>query len=223
MKKLIALSYPIDGKTPLYPGTPPVEFKKIKDQESGDSCNTYHVGLSNHSGTHVEASGHFYRGGRTMADYARAGFFYEKPLIVDCPKDKNDTIEIKDLKLKIGTSAPDILLIKTGFSRHRSDPDTYCHKNPYLSPEAARWLRSSLPGIKTIGIDCISFSSCLHRDIGREIHKILLSSGEEDKSSLLLLEDMYIPADVKKLDQVAVFPVFRGALDGSPCAIVGIL
>ncbi|MDD3905572.1 MAG: cyclase family protein [Candidatus Omnitrophica bacterium] len=223
MKKLIALSYPIDDETPLYPGTPPVEFKKIKDQGSGDSCNTYYAGMSNHSGTHIEASGHFYRGGRTIADCARTEFFYEKPLIVDCPKDKNEMVEIKDMKLKIGTSAPDILLIKTGFSRHRSDPDTYCRKNPYLSTEAARWLRSNFPGIKTIGIDCISFSSYLHRDIGREIHKILLSSEGEDKGGLLLLEDIYIPADVKKLDQVAVFPVFRGALDASPCVIIGIL
>jgi len=124
VKRLVALSYALDESTPLYPGTPPIEVREAKSLARGDSSGSFHIGLSNHSGTHVDGPAHFCRDGRAMGEYAAEDLDFRRPVIIDCPKEADQVIGVKDLEAGMGRQDPDLLLIKTGFSGRRNDPNS---------------------------------------------------------------------------------------------------
>lgn len=222
MNNFVRLSYLIDVNTPLYPGTPPITAKQIKSIGKGNTCNTSLVCMSSHSGTHIDAPRHFFNSGRAMGGYSDKDLFFKQPLILDCPKGPDEGIGIDDVKNGIGEKKPDALLIRTGFSRLRSrHASVYRSRNPYLMPQCAAWLREERSELKALGIDCISVSSYSHRDAGRQTHKILLAAGGRNGSSVLLIEDMYIPHLRKKLKGLIVIPLLNNCPDGTPCSVVG--
>lgn len=59
--------------------------------------------------------------------------------------------------------------------------------------------------------------------MGRESHKILLADGGHGKGPVLILEDIYLPSDLSKLDELLVFPVFNADIDSSPCLAIGVI
>jgi len=222
MSRLIRLSYATDKNTPLYPGTPPLDIKRIKAIKKGDSCNTFGVTFSNHSGTHIDGPGHFHdNGGKASGKFIFEEFRFKNPLLADCPKKKGERIEISDFKKIKRTASADIILIRTGFSIYRKkDPEIYSQKTPYLAPETAEWLRNNCPGLKAIGIDCISISSPEHKEAGRLAHKILLK--RKNKKAVFIIEDMFLPKRTGKFKGIIVLPMLRGGIDSAPCAVIGI-
>ena len=222
MKRYIKLSYNISGDTPLYHGTPPVVIEKVKEISKGNSCNTYLITLLNHVGTHVDTPKHFFNLGRAISEYSIEELVFQKPLIVDCPKKINEVIEIDDIASLMSSTDADILLIRTGFYKYRKK-DIYCYKNPYLSPRAAEYLRENFSTLKAIGIDCISISSYGKRDMGKKAHKILLKKDGFKGCPVLIIEDLYLPYEIKKLDELIVSPVFIKGIDSAPCTVIGII
>ncbi len=222
MKQYLRLSYDIKENTPLYPKTNPIVVRKIKDRDKGDSCNTYYIKLSNHTGTHIDAPRHFFSSGRAINDYSLEELVFHKPLLVDCPQEATAIIGIEDLRPLIQTDDFDMLLIRTGFFKYRNRPEEYCYRNPCISPETARWLRNMYPKMKVIGIDCISIASYIHRDLGNKTHKIFLKDGLK-RTPVLILEDMHIPDRIKRIDEIIISPIFMEAIDSAPCTVIGIL
>ena len=224
MHKVIPLSYTIDEGTPAYPGTRPLVICKDKEIQSGDSCNTFSITLSNHFGTHIDMPRHFFDSGINVKDCQTPAFICMRPIIIDCPKRPGESIEVKDLVgLPVGRKQ-DALLIRTGFSAYRTtDAWTYCNNNPLLSPDAARWIRQNLLDVKIVGIDAISISSKAHKGLGAKSHEILLVDGGYGGDPVFILEDLYLPPDVSRLDELLVFPVFSADIDGSPCVVMGII
>jgi kynurenine formamidase len=224
MRKYIRLSYPITESMPLYPGTRPVLIEKTKTIQKGDSCNTLFISLSNHTGTHIDAPRHFFDSGRSIDDYDIEELIFRKPEIIDCPKGPAGVIGVEDLQGSTNKTDVDFLIIRTGFSAIRQkDVYAYCHQNPCLEPEAAQWLKSSIPRLRAVAIDCISFSSPLHREMGREIHKILLGNNEGRSKPICLIEDLNMPAAIHQLDEVQIFPLIITGADAAPCLILGII
>ncbi len=215
-KKHVKLSYIIDEKTPLYPGTPSFIFQEVKRIRDGDSCNTSLITISNHGGTHVDAPRHFFDSGRSISEYSLEELIFSIPRLIDCHKDPEEMIERKDLESKISKDC-DLLLIRTGFYGYRNnDRHTYCFRNPALSPEAARWIRDDYPNIHAIGIDCISVSSYGSRNLGKETHKILLQSNGFDGPPVLILEDVDLSSDLNGLKEVLVIPLCLTGIDSAP-------
>ncbi len=232
MKRYIKLSYNIGVDTPLYPETPPVIIEKVKEISKGNSCNTSLITLSNHAGTHIDAPRHFYDSGRAINEYSLEELVFKKPLLINCPKEINEVIKIGDLTGLMNSNDADILLIRTGFHKYRISQSSaltpqslynYCYKNPYLSPDTAEWIRNNLPDVKAIGIDCISISSFEKRKCGRETHKILLKEDGFKGPPILIVEDLYIPYEIHKLDEVIVSPIYIESVDSSPCTVIGII
>ncbi|MFH2011557.1 MAG: cyclase family protein [Pseudomonadota bacterium] len=222
MRRYIRLSYTITEGMPLYPGTKPVVIEKVKTIKKGDSCNTLFISLSNHAGTHVDAPRHFWDLGKSIDGYTVDELIFRKPLIFDCPKGMEEVIGIEDVQRLSDKCNADLVIIRTGFSRFRgNDTDTYCHKNPCLAPDAARWMKNNMPALRAIGVDCISIASPARRDMGRETHRILL--GEDSGKSLLIIEDLFVPAETASLQEVIVLPLFIRDADGAPCTVIGVL
>lgn len=224
MCKFVQLSYGIDEEVPLYPGTSPLEIRKIKEIDKGDSCNTFSITLSNHSGTHIDTPMHFWKSGRGVKEYPAHKLACKNPLIIDCPKRPGEIIEVKDLTRLAAERESDALLIRTGFYKYRSsDAGTYCNSNPSLSPEAADWIRQNLQNLKILGIDSISISSSSHRETGARAHKILLTDHGYGGDPVLILEDLYLPGELKRLSELLVFPIFAADIDSSPCTVIGVI
>ncbi len=222
-QKYVKLSYTIDVKTPLYPGTHPFTFQEVKKIRGGDSCNTSLITMPNHGGTHVDAPRHFFDSGRSISEYDLEELIFDTPQLIDCYKGPEEFIECKDLQGKVSKGC-DLLLIKTGFYKYRSsDEHTYSFKNPALSPEAAKWIRDNCPNIRAIGVDCISVSSHSHMDIGIETHKILLQTNGFTGPPVLILEDVDLSSDLGGLKKVMVVPFCIAGIDSAPCTVIGVI
>ena len=224
MYKAILLSYNIDEATPIYPGTSPLAIRKAKEINSGDPCNTFSITLSNHSGTHIDMPKHFFDFGKSVKDYPVHKLTCKHPVIIDCPKRPGEIIEAKDLAGLSAEKNMDVLLVRTGFYKYRSsDVAVYCNNNPSLSPEAALWIRQNLLNLKIFGIDSISISSKARKGIGAESHRILLADEGYKGDPVLILEDLYLPDELKAINELMTFPVFSADIDSSPCTVIGII
>ena len=224
MRTFVRLSYGIDEAAPLYPGTPPLEIRKIKEINKGDACNTFLITLSDHSGTHIDMPRHFLNSGKSVKGSHAPELVYKNPVIIDCPKRAGEIIEPGDLDGISSVKNADALLVRTGFYKYRdSNAGVYCNENPSLSPEAANRLRADLPNVKIFGIDSISISSKARREMGAEAHRILLADNGHGRGPVFILEDLYLPSEMKKLDELLVFPVFDAEIGGSPCTVVGLI
>lgn len=223
MVRYIKFSYNINKESPAYPGTPIPKIKQIKDIVKGDSCNTFTFTLSNHFGTHVDAPAHFYKNGKKIGGYGLKELIFKKPLIIKCHKEEGEEIGIKDIAYLV-KGKPCVLLIKTGFSKNRlKNPYKYSTRNPYVSLEAAEWLRRECITLRAIGIDCISIGSYVNRQEARNTHKELLRESGYRSKPLLIIEDIFIPPNIGKIKELIVSPIFIDGIDSSPCTVIGIL
>ncbi|MFC1746853.1 cyclase family protein, partial [Candidatus Neomarinimicrobiota bacterium] len=66
MNDLIDISLPVEPGLPVWPGDLAVDLTRRRDLARGDKVTdtTLHFGV--HTGTHIDASGHFLSGGRLM-------------------------------------------------------------------------------------------------------------------------------------------------------------
>ncbi|MBN2453537.1 MAG: cyclase family protein [Candidatus Omnitrophica bacterium] len=216
------LSYDISKRTPVYPGDVPVVIRSGKSIKRGDSCNTFSLAFSNHIGTHVDAPKHFWNSGRSINEFSPDELVFDRPCLIDCRKGPGEAIEAVDISRSIRSRDFDILLIRTGFMRHREkNARLYRYKNPYLSPDAAKWIRSEIPGLRAIGIDCISIGSFSDRAAGKLTHRTLLKESGPERSAILIVEDINIPREVKAVRKLIIAPVFIDGVDSAPCTIIG--
>ncbi|MFA4991123.1 MAG: cyclase family protein [Candidatus Omnitrophota bacterium] len=215
------LSYALDVDTPMYGGGHGVRIKASKRISSGDSCNMSIVRLSNHAGTHVDCPNHFYDSGKKISGYKIRDFVFKRPFVLDCQKSPNGLVSAEDIERRVkGLRGADILLLRTGFHRHRGTRK-YSAQNPGISPEAAVYIRRNLRGLKCVGIDTISVSPYGNRALGRETHRVFFKKGFRGEP-VRLIEDMDLSGRMDGLKEVHVFPLFMKDVDSSPCAVMGI-
>jgi arylformamidase len=219
--RFILLSYVLSTTAPAPGGRVPLRLQVDESIEQGFPGNTYYYTAWNHAGTHVDAPAHMLSGGRSITDFSLEDFVFERPVLVEVPKEDDQLITAGDLRPHEKTIADcDLLLLRTGFSRHRKDdPSRYRDQNPGLSSDVAFYLDSTrFAMLRAIGIDAISMAAANHISEGIQAHKIVFSRA--DGSSILLIEDMNLAFDLSQLRRVFVVPMFIEGLDSSPCTVV---
>ena len=223
--KYVKLSYNIKKKMPVYPGTKPLSIRRIKEIAKKDSCNTCEITFSNHIGTHIDAPRHFFNSGRAISSYSMKELVFKKPILVNCPKDSCESIEIEDLmSLTKNKTKPDLLFLRTGFSKYRGKNSyNYSYKNPFLAPSTAEWIRKEVPSIKALAIDCVSIASYSNRKYGAKTHRILLTESGFKGLPVLIIEDLCIPTSIDNLDEIAVLPFSVEGIDSAPCTVIGVI
>jgi len=212
-KKIYFLSHIITKQTPLHGGKESVVLKSIKSISRGDSCNTMGFNLSNHSGTHVDAPLHFIEKGSSVTDYKAKDWIFEKIEIIEINNiEPGHIVSYKDINK---AKDCDLLLIKTGFEKHR-DSELYWEDSPGLDPKLANWIKSNCPSIKAVGVDFISISNLNNRELGRQAHRAFLGS------NIILIEDMKLSDIGNRVTSVIVLPLLVDKADASPCTVLGI-
>jgi arylformamidase len=212
---IIPISYPLSTKTPLYPNTPAPVISLLRSIEKGDSANTRTITLSNHTGTHIDAPSHFYTGGATIAECLTMGTQFSPVYCMNLPKEESEEISVIDLEDSISQMKDaEGILIRTGWHTIRSaDPKRYCNDHPWISSEVPQFLREKCPLLRLFGIDQISVSSVIHRNVGRTCHLKLLCK----ERPILILEDLNLSdIHINGSFRLHIYPFMIDDLDGVP-------
>ena len=208
----------------LHPGSPVYgegwgfREKKEKQMENGDTCNTSRWTLSNHMGTHIDFPRHFSIRGRTLNDYPPDYFMFTHIHLVDIsPVEPGKIVGPDDMGLSNVSKNTELLLIKTGFGKHRGNK-IYWEKNPGFDPGVADYLRGLLPRVRVMGFDVISLSSYARRSLGHQAHNAFLNHTRP----ILPLEDMDLSQadETKIIHRAMVAPLLVSGSNGSPCTVM---
>jgi len=158
---LVDLSHVINEEHPIFPDNPSNKIVAINTISRGDTSNTSQVTLFSHNGTHMDAPYHFNSKGLPIDELPPSYFFYKNPFLLNIRKKAHEYILKEDLsKDKKLLEKADILLVNTGFSRHRkANPNRYLTNPPALSLEAAKFIIEKLTSIRAVGIDTVSIES----------------------------------------------------------------
>jgi kynurenine formamidase len=221
--KFVCLSYALSEEAPLYGNTPKPVITPYTMISKGDRSNSYSLSVNNHSGTHVDAPGHFIEGGKRICDYKTNELVFSNVLVLDLPKKTGEWVEETDLKAnatKQEAAKADCLIIITGFYSLRNKPE-YRENNPGISPEAIAWARANMKKLRCIGIDTISVSSITDRERGRKAHRAAFESNAAFSEPLLLIEDMDLSQiNGKRIKQMLIVPWLIEKIDSAPCTVL---
>lgn len=207
MPKIYDLTHVLHEASLLFPGTPPLEFKRLNTIHANGFAETQ-LTFTSHVGTHVDAPAHLISGGKMLNDFP-ADRFWGAGFIVDC----RGATEISQsfLAAKMAGKWPlDFLLLATGQARKWPGAD-YLDNFPVLTSEAAHWLVRE--NFLAIGMDAISFDPVESREL--PIHRILLGS------EILLVENLKIPEELLHQKVEIIFaPLSYRQADGAPVRVL---
>ncbi len=216
----LRISYTCDSASPRFPGNPENQVRKTLSMDRGDACNAAEVVLFNHNGTHIDLPNHYHAGGRRLAEFDISEFVFNSPVLVRVEAGEGQGISIAALQTsRERIEKCDLLLLRTGFGHQRPLPEYT--DNPYLTREAARFLRS-MEGLRAIGIDFLSIANPRFQELGHEVHRILLSDSPDGRP-LMIIEDLDLSRDgiISRFRRVFAIPLFVEEVDGMPCTVFG--
>ncbi len=167
-RKLYDISLTIQPDMITYPGDAPVRIDTVKSIARGDSSNLSLLHMGTHSGTHIDAPGHFLPDAPGI-DTARPEILMGPARLFQLPDVRHiDRKSLEELDLS-GTSR---LLLGTGNAtllRKREFDPGFVH----LTKDAASYIVAQ--GIKLVGIDYLSIEGS--KNEGHPVHHTLLSAG----------------------------------------------
>jgi len=212
------LSHEFSERVPVFGGEREVVVSQLTSTVAGDSSNSHSVEIQSHWGTHVDAPRHFFSNGPNIADYPADHFVFTAPQVIKVTLNPSELLKFDSLENMVNKDC-DLLLFKSGWAEYRPEP-IYFQDNPGISLDLAMMLRSQCPQLRAVGIDWISVSALRHRELGREVHRIILNP-EGICSPKLLIEDMNLSDKLCGLKRVIVAPLRVAAFDSAPCTVLG--
>jgi kynurenine formamidase len=185
---LIPISYPLNRKTPLYPGTEPLAITPTRSLEREDAENESRIVFSSHTGTHIDLPRHSCPGGGSVRALLAPEAVFAPARCIEIPRTGEEPIRIHDLlpHLDVVRNAR-ALFVKTGSSRLReSDPEAYAKAHPWVHHEVPGFLRMQNPALRLLGIDTISIATPSYPEEGAKVHRAFLCRSPH----IFLLEDV---------------------------------
>jgi kynurenine formamidase len=200
--RIYDLSHPISPSTPVFPFH--VRYAIALHRRHGDTTRPGGSSFANellvmpgHLSTHIDAIGHFSRGGRvhggrdageiqgheglTALDAAALPLLWRRGVLLDVAGGRGTRVlpagaPIDADELRDAGPAPepgDVVLVRTGWSAHWDDPDRFNGRAdgyPGVSPDGARWLIERGAGV--VGSDTPAFE--VAPPVGDSVHAMLL-------------------------------------------------
>lgn len=222
MPTLLRLSYPLQAAGPGWPGTPSMTLRQVTAIREGAVANTYLVELFNHFGTHIDGPNHFHEAGKKIAELPLDCFCYSRPFVAEVPKSFGEKVTPEDLApLETPLRQADLLLVRTGFSRHRSTRKAdYSGNGPAIASATSKYLVERFPNLKAIGLDFLSLASYSDQADGNLSHQYLLGMHHPGRF-ILIIEDLDLSQlEPAKLQRVWALPIFIEGVDSSPATVV---
>jgi len=218
---IVQLSYPLDPEHVLMPGSiaAPVlrpRSRMVAAPAGADPGNVRWDSYNNtsfidafvHTGTHIDTAYHVCADGIKLGAFSIEDFVFEHPILLEIPKGDEETIGVSDLMPHADALAEaDLLLVYTGFSKHRSsEPERYVMKQPGFSADAAEYL-VALPRLRCAGGDFMGIENIpagRASDPPFPAHRAFLLGGKK----FLILEDPNLaPLVGKRLRRAFIIPL----------------
>ncbi len=216
----VFLSHPWGPSCPPYAGGEGVSIKPTRSLAAGDSCNAVEFKAPNHIGTHFDFPSHFHPSGKHALNYSPDFFVHDKTLVFWFETPYGHLIEVGDLEHALrnydGDGKETLILVRSGASLYRHTAQ-FWQAGPGIAPGVANFLRKTFSQLTSVGLDSISISSLLHREIGRSVHHEFLCH----ERPLLIIEDMDLePLAARVPHKVIALPLRLEEGDGAPCTVI---
>ena len=207
--RVVDLSHPLDERTPVYPGDPPVRLSPARLLER-EGFRVQHVHLGSHSGTHVDAPSHVVEDGMGV-DELPLHLLVGPAVVVDL-RDLGPREPVGWERLAAYARPGRMLVLHTGWDRFWGSVRYEDH--PYLDAEAAWELVTA--GVRTVGTDALSVDETGGE--GFPAHEALLGAGG------VVVENLTNLAALDHAEPVlSVLPLPLRGCDGSPVRAVALL
>ena len=213
----ISLSHWIGLATPTYNNSGGFQRGDITSIKNGNSANSEEWKFNNHIGTHIDYPFHFYEEGKKSSDFETSFYINKKIGFVKLEEicRPGEIISIKHIEKQCNNLSTEIevILLKTGFQKYRNE-NIYWAENPGYDKDLYIYFRRKFPKLKFFGIDTISLTSILNRNLGKEAHLAFLNNIDP----ILIIEDMDlgILSSNLILEELIIAPILIENSDGVP-------
>ncbi|MCC6831101.1 MAG: cyclase family protein [Thermoleophilia bacterium] len=156
--RVIDLTQPLSPATPMWPGSAP-PAAAVESDLARDGFFTRRVGMSEHTGTHLDAPAHFVAG-RAGPDAIPPHRLVVPAVVLDAPGSPDGALTAAavraDEAARGRVPAGCAVLVRTGWDRHLDDPARYVGALdfPGVAVDAAELLVAR--GVVGVGIDTLS-------------------------------------------------------------------
>jgi arylformamidase len=203
------ISLPVYSGMIHWPGDPEIHLARVADMDKGDVANVSKIDAGVHTGTHVDAPGHFIAGARG-ADTLDLQILIGPAWVVQVA-DEVDGITaavLEALAIPPGTTR---LLFRTRNSAHWAAGDHEAFDTGFVAvqPDGARWLVEH--GVHLVGVDYLSVAPF---DDGVPTHRILLDAG------VIPIEGLNLSAIAPGQYLLVCLPLKLRGADGAPARAI---
>ena len=205
-ERLIDLTPPIRNTMPVYPGNPGVSVRVVRDVRDGAHSTLSEVTMGTHTGTHVDAPGHFIAGAPLLERMPLEALVGPARVL-----DINAEREIPVSELERHSIAKgERVLLRTRNSETLWNLDEFSPDYVYLSTEAAHYLAARRP--RCVGVDYLSVGG--YQSNGAEVHTALLGAG------ILLIEGLDLSAAEPGTYELLCLPLSIQGAEAAPARAV---
>jgi len=206
VSRIYDLSVPIKTGGLVYPGNPEISVELQQAVAKGASANVSLIKFGSHTGTHADASRHFFDEGQPV-DQIPLERLIGPARLISFPDDVK-SVTAGHLKSK-NLAGQKRVLIRTRNSAFLSQKD-FVPDYTFIAPDAAEYLVEA--GVELVGVDYLSieqFHSGHHRT-----HKTLLAR------SVVIVEGLDLSAPPEGDYQFICLPLRLVGCDGAPARAV---
>jgi arylformamidase len=202
------ISLTISPELPTWPGDPAIQLEQTESMDKGGHVNVTHMGISVHTGTHVDAPHHFLNDGRTV-DQLALEVLTGPCYVVQLP----DGVEaITSEVLERTEIAPDMkrILFGTRNSHLWSKGETSFQTDfVAITEDGAEWLAEH--GVQLVGVDYLSVAP--YED-STPTHEILLKAG------VVIVEGLNLSRVMRGFYELYCLPLKIAGSDGAPARAI---
>jgi arylformamidase len=201
------ISLTISPDMPIWPGQPEVELERVAKLEDGSNSNVSRLGMSVHTGTHVDAPNHFLQDGKGV-DRLPLKALTGRAYVLHLPLADKITAEVLE-KADIPPRTRR-LLFKTRNSTLWANKDRNFQTGFVgMTADGAEYLVKR--GVKLVGVDYLSVAPYQE---SRPTHEILLKAG------VVIVEGL----DLSRVEQgrytLYCLPLKLAGADGAPARAI---
>jgi arylformamidase len=198
----------ISQTLPVWPGGPVIVLEQVESMDRGAHANVTRLGMSAHTGTHVDAPHHFLNDHRTV-EQLPLDILTGQCFVLDLTSMEGHV----NAKVLENSNIPEStlrLLIKTGNSAHwqAGDKDFFPGFQG-ITEDGAEWLVEK--GIKLIGIDYLSVAPYKQ---SVPTHSVLLKAG------VIALEGVNLSLVDQGYYELYCLPMKLVGSDGAPARVI---
>jgi kynurenine formamidase len=216
--RVVDLSIPIDGSTPIYPGDPEPRVCAARTI-ARDGFNVSRLKLGSHSGTHCDAPVHFLEDGLTLEQLPLERFVGPGVVVDATGLEPRGVIGWDRLAPHAeGLQPGAIVLLHTGWDARRRDPSYFEH--PYLDGDACGRLLAL--GVRTIGIDAINLDETPADELDRATFRCHAAIARAEGVIVENLANLQALYGIRP-PLVSVLPLHLPRADGAPTRAVALV